>query len=684
LSNEPFYQILKDFGITDKEANIYLLVAKHGALRSTEVTRLSGNDKAEVYRILTNLQNKGLIERTLEAPTRFSAVPFEKVIDSFIKNKRDEAEIIEKKKTNLIEDWKKIVRTQADYSLERFIVIEDWRKIYPRVLQIIKNAKTQLLCISTVEDILKAEQYGLSEAILTNPNQQNVKFRFISETSNGNLPKLMNLLSQLPTDTIEIKGKSKDFKLNQSPKMVSRDNEELIVFIDSNSEINVPKKEVALWTNCKTIVQSFSSMFEELWNNSEDINRKLDGMKNVKNEEPKITEKIYFEKLKSAKEEVLIITSFEGLTKLGSKKRLINHWIEKGISVKIMAPVVHENFKQAKQLSKLGLLKHVPESFVGVTIIDSKELLQPEFRYTKKPNFVPDFSSTDAKYVNKIRENLKGFWNNAQVISLNTLESITGPTMLPIRGFENAKTGNNSLVCIKSKGTPTEKDIINKINASQKYIVKDPNRDVNVVYCSAASAVIHPPSEFNLPNLFFVTQHIDKNSSFGEADVLEIYLGYEKSKGIKYVISGGLGTNSQGVAYRKTVYKGTPFEKNYQLVDKDKLQVKIFGNNLFVGWTVPIPLMPPQYVLKPGCLIFEGYGDVKTKAWTSYTLSGAMCEREQNWLDAFVTFMHSESKYSGPGTDGAFVRDLILTLTPPTNLKQEVQPTNKITKKLSE
>jgi hypothetical protein len=37
---------------------------------------------------------------------------------------------------------------------------------------------------------------------------------------------------------------------------------------------------------------------------------------------------------------------------------------------------------------------------------------------------------------------------------------------------------------------------------------------------------------------------------------------------------------------------------------------------------------------------------------------------KQNGFDAFVTFIHPSSKYSGPGTDGFLVRDYIMELTP--------------------
>jgi hypothetical protein len=76
---------------------------------------------------------------------------------------------------------------------------------------------------------------------------------------------------------------------------------------------------------------------------------------------------------------------------------------------------------------------------------------------------------------------------------------------------------------------------------------------------------------------------------------------------------------------------------------------------------VPIPLLLPKYILPPACILIEGYGNVKTAAYTTAMPLGYKY-MEQNYFDAFVTFMHPTSKYSGPGTDGYFIRDSISTL----------------------
>ena len=98
---------------------------------------------------------------------------------------------------------------------------------------------------------------------------------------------------------------------------------------------------------------------------------------------------------------------------------------------------------------------------------------------------------------------------------------------------------------------------------------------------------------------------------------------------------------------------------------KNELQIQVHGNTLFAGWTVPIPLFPPQYTLPPGAVLFEGYGKLKPTV-TNYTMpSGWTSISEVNGLEAFVTFFHPASKYAGSGMDGVISREMIMTVYPP-------------------
>ena len=217
----------------------------------------------------------------------------------------------------------------------------------------------------------------------------------------------------------------------------------------------------------------------------------------------------------------------------------------------------------------------------------------------------------------------------------------------------------------KLNETPTEKDVLDKKFNNSKFPKDNQSIRQMKLYGSSASAVIHPPSHFNLPDMVITIFHIEKNSSFGEEDAMLIYLWLDVQKGYSYVPVAYVGDNPKAQDIWKAFMEGTPAGENVQLVKKEELQIQISGITLFAGWTREIPLLNSLYILKPSFLLIEGYGNLKTDSYTLYSPSNYKTEVKRNGFDAFVTFFHPTSKYSGPGTDGFFARDYTAITYPP-------------------
>jgi sugar-specific transcriptional regulator TrmB len=165
LGSEALANALKEYGVTEKEVEVYILLVKRGAQKTGQITKQLKKNKGLVYRILKNLQKKGLVEATLEYPTRFVAVQFEKVIDSFIKSKQKEITRIIETKKDLVSDWKKINKSELESPVEKFVVIEERKRIFQKMSQMIKETNFQLSAISTVSDLVRAEQFGVFDLI---------------------------------------------------------------------------------------------------------------------------------------------------------------------------------------------------------------------------------------------------------------------------------------------------------------------------------------------------------------------------------------------------------------------------------------------------------------------------------------------------------------------------------------
>jgi hypothetical protein len=226
------------------------------------------------------------------------------------------------------------------------------------------------------------------------------------------------------------------------------------------------------------------------------------------------------------------------------------------------------------------------------------------------------------------------------------------------------------LVHIKEKeeGTLTEKDVINKIINAKRLPAKDPNKDMNIQYGSYANAVIYSPESFNVPDMIIKASSCNKHSSFGAEDQLDISLLLETPKGYAFVPVVHITDNAKAAKWRKGVYAGTPAGQNTMLVKKDELKVTVQGNTLFACWTKPIPIYPPKYTLPPACILFEGYGELKTEIIKTSIPSGRTQTTERNSFKAFVTLFHPTSTYRG--AEAKFNREYVMTAyPPPTNVQ---------------
>jgi sugar-specific transcriptional regulator TrmB len=690
--------MLANLGFDPLDAKVFVYLAKKGMQKASEIRKATRLTKQQLYPSLKRLQSKGIVSSTIEHPARFSAMPFEKVLDLFIKAKIEETKRLRQSKAEILSNWQNL--KIEDGKSEKFTVIEGRSYIYSKIQQMIQETRDHVLTITTIPTLAQADQRDIFDASYNNPAKSKIKFRFLAELSEENIHIMKALLKETANSTLDIEGRNPDLGLTLFPQMLVRDEEEAIFFTKPRTEKSIIEKDdVCLWTDCKTLVKAFIAVFDDLWRNSTDIQEKITEIetgkvtpKEVIIEDPEIAKKKYNKIVKSAKEDIMIITSSEGLVEFSKNPPLPDEWNERGVAVRIMAPIMSENFEVAEQLSKLYTIKHVPPNYVPTTIIDGKHLFQFKTPTPKKkpPDSSPHFESTlytnDPEYVQKMKTMLNEIWKNANPPSTDNLKSIFGTeirghsayfpgaircpgpggTFQPLPPPDPTKKGSYALIEVVDEdplGKLKEQDVLKEIINAQK---SSPNKAPGIckIYSSQAIAVIHPPDFFKLPPMLIRVHHVEKHSTFGAEDVIMINLWLETTSGPAYVPVAVLSDSPTAPARWGKHAGATPANSNVQIAKRDELQIRIHGNTLFAGWTVPITLYPSEYVLPPACMLIEGYGDVKTEAFSVIQPAGGKFTAKQNSFDAFVTFMHPSSKYSGPGTDGFLVRDFVMEVTP--------------------
>jgi hypothetical protein len=456
--------------------------------------------------------------------------------------------------------------------------------------------------------------------------------------------------------------------------MIIRDNEEIIFYITPKAKENETNSdEICLWTNCKALVQAFYADFETSWGKATNILEKV-----AKNKSPKgakesiINMNKYLDiTIRNATREILILTSTEGLQQVYEKIPLLIEKQHIGVTIRILAPIVSENLNAAQQLSKYCEVRHVPIGYLRTTIVDGTHLFQTnnDFPIIDGKERFKDVSYYDeSEIILKTKNVFNNIWEKALAPSSMTLRDIVKPpNEVKKTAYESHKKIMSNLLLSTDKEAIknlSEKDIVNQIIYAQAYPDKNPSDKIVRHFGTAGQAVIHPPSFLNLPDMLMIFSHYDKHSTYGEQDFFIVLSWQETPKGKGFMPSAFVYDNNKSTNFWKKMWGGTFFTQPLMLVRQNEIQIQAHGDTLFAGWTIPIPLSS-SCILPPAFVSLEGYGNVKPDTDSMGYPSGYRNVHVYNGMDAFVTFMHPSSKYSGPGTDGVLARESIVKVYPP-------------------
>jgi sugar-specific transcriptional regulator TrmB len=682
------------------DAQVYIFLAKKGPQRAIDIGKALKMGKPQLYRSLKNLEGRGIASATLEHPAKFSALPFEKALDLLVKAKMkkalEEVQRIQEGKDELLANWQSLsLGDHADASA-KFVVIEGRNNIYARIQQMITETKHQISTMTTVPSLIRADQFGLFDVGFHHPLKSKTKFRFLTELSEQNVPPMKALLKGITEARLNFEGRNPDLGLKLFPRMVIRDKDEILFFIKSRTDLSATEQDdVCLWTNCKDLVQAFTSVFEDYWRNATDIRQTINEIETGKPppktfyiDAAETAKKTYDEIMLSAKQEIIIMTSSRGLVTLWKALASMKEWAERGVSIKIMAPITSENVEAARQLSKHCEVRHVPLSYLETTIVDGEHLFQFKSAPDKQkevPHFENAFYTSDPDFVEKTKRMLNEVWKSASpaiVAPLNPLTKLSMPandsrssvgTALKVLREKNLLVSATITESEEPLLSLPRKESIDELIQAEKDRAESYERNINISRCIVGQAIIHPPIHLNMPPILIQAFRIEQ-STFGEKeDNMIVNLLLQTQKGNTFVPVAMVQDNPIAGDLHKAVFAGLPAGQNIKTVAEDELEIWSRGNNLFAGWTVHIPLLPLPYNLPPSSMMLEGHGSPKLRKYTMNWPSGYKTSLRSNECQAFATFVNPSWRYAGPAIDGALTTDCIMITTPPEREKKEMK-----------
>ena len=253
-------------GLTVLQARIYLALSRAEEANITTLSKTTNIARQEIYRVINELQNRGLAEKVIAKPVRYRAVQIKEAVPHLLFRINEEKIRVHKMAMGLLERH----RTQKSKPVYhekdgRFLLIGEKTLLSRRIRNAIEATRKSIKIVTPGRKFVPA-LFDLASSLLAALERGlTIKWLMNKRLNKDDPPKVLSQLLEIPRFKLRYvaEGALLTFGLY--------DNNTLIVA--SNPKLNYGQSQ-AVWTSAFPFLELANSYFDMLWVNSVEIEHK--------------------------------------------------------------------------------------------------------------------------------------------------------------------------------------------------------------------------------------------------------------------------------------------------------------------------------------------------------------------------------------------------------------------------
>jgi sugar-specific transcriptional regulator TrmB len=252
---EESVDVLKNLGLTSCQARLYLSLISCGACTVKQISIVSKIAREEVYLVLPKLQSLGLIEKILERPTKYKAIPVQECISNLLEERKSKTTELEIRSKEVIQNYKQTnFNGKNSTQLHQFIFVPSKQVLIKRIKKSVINAKKSICVLTSCKRLTHACN-SLFETI-QDALDRGVKGRAIINLPKGKHLDMINECWSKPSAELRF--------IPKVPRTVIAmyDKREVYIFTEPDADLT---ESPALWSNYSSLVNVIDDFFEVLW-----------------------------------------------------------------------------------------------------------------------------------------------------------------------------------------------------------------------------------------------------------------------------------------------------------------------------------------------------------------------------------------------------------------------------------
>jgi len=258
LTRDKDVKVLVELGFTGLQAKVYLALSELEEANIIEISKAINVARQEIYRIVTELQNRGLVEKRLAKPVRYKAISIQEAVPYLLMDMHKKRIVLQRKAMQLVERQKSIIGKPKLLEAEaQFLLIPKRGTLSRKIKKTIEDSKKSIEIVLPHEKFLHA-LFDLAQS-LKKALERNVKVRWIIDKplSPDEKPVILEFL--LKSTLFELRCKP------HNPALTFGIYDGKTVIVASNPKLNYIESP-AIWTNAVPFVALAQNYFDTLWN----------------------------------------------------------------------------------------------------------------------------------------------------------------------------------------------------------------------------------------------------------------------------------------------------------------------------------------------------------------------------------------------------------------------------------
>lgn len=253
-------ETLTRFGLLKNEIRVYMHLARTGEKKAGEIAESISLHRTETYRILRDLEKKGIVFSIFEKPLKFTAVPLDKAIDLLVDAQKIKIKLLEQEKTSLVELWESMPQPKVETAKkELFQMLEGEQQVLMKANELLEKTEKKFQVFASADYL--SELYYSDFSDLLKSQADKVQITLVTDDS---------LKSAYFIGQMRWLSESRKIADEQNlPCIMISDNKEIMIAFrekDCNNGDDVKKKyrTAAIWTNYSALVNTLQMLFSKL------------------------------------------------------------------------------------------------------------------------------------------------------------------------------------------------------------------------------------------------------------------------------------------------------------------------------------------------------------------------------------------------------------------------------------